>query len=52
MGAPVGAMTSEPPQKEIPQREHRFDPDTAAQLRLHRDRLEFLGGRASQPLPA
>jgi hypothetical protein len=45
-------LFGEPPAGEIPEREHRFDPHTAAQLRRHRDRLELLGGRASQPLPA
>jgi cysteine synthase A len=45
-------LFGEPPRGEIPQREHRFDPRTAAQLRQHRDRLELLGGRTGQPLPA
>ncbi len=45
-------LFGEPPRGEIPQREHRFDPHTATQLRRYRDRLELLGGRASQPQPA
>jgi cysteine synthase A len=38
-----GELFGERPYVDIPEREHGIDPHTAEQLRIHRDRLEFIG---------
>jgi len=38
-----GELFGERPYVDIPEREHGIDPDSLEQMRLHRDRLEFIG---------
>jgi len=38
-----GELFGERPYVDIPERDHEIDPYSLEQLRIHRDRLEFIG---------